>query len=639
MNKFLSVLLIFISIPAFGGLPPTSVQGQSDTSAKTKFAFQVPFNQMTDLGGIKALLETGNLNLLANPSFEHTSFFTGWNIAKTSGTSFGSGLETTEIAAGKQALRITATAAYGTVDQSVTPAVHTASQNFEAACRVYASSGTGVPQICALSSGSEVQCVNVPVTSSWQNVSVNFPAPANGSSAGVRFKTTVADSTSYYVDDCYVGPARNLASGYMATDWTAYTATFSAASGGLNGGSTPTQTGYYRRVGDSMEVYASLQAGGSGIAAGTGDYSISIPSGFTIDTTKVSSNGEQALGSYELLDIGSTRYVGSVIYASTTTIKMAYNVGGYIGSGVPTASWFNAAGDSMSVHFTVPVVGWTSSQAAYKADVTPSSWMGTSSLTGTTASGSYADFGGISGAITTTTSRTLTCSAAASQVGVTCTLPRAGNYQVCWSGAVNSTAAPHGVAVKMVDGSGTVVVGEQSGTVGGVSYGLPAGSCGNYLASAVGSVTFKLQGHTDGTGTMGVFPGSFSVVELDAPMPAPYLIGSVTSGSTSGLHTGMAKISGGTADTNCTSSCTVNSQNGDTWVSSVTRSGTGAYSVNFTAGYFSSAPICVCSSSNAGVQVTQCGPAAESTSSVSVSLYAGASATDGFFRIQCSGPR
>jgi len=69
---------ILITSQCFAGLPPTSVKGQSDSSSIVKFNFQTPNNQITDLGGPKALIETGNDNLLKNPGFEAATVDTGW---------------------------------------------------------------------------------------------------------------------------------------------------------------------------------------------------------------------------------------------------------------------------------------------------------------------------------------------------------------------------------------------------------------------------------------------------------------------------------------------------------------------------------------------------------------------------------
>src|SRR5665213_2385038 len=120
IKKIVSIVL-FVTAginPAFAGLPPTSVQGQYDASAQTKFNFQVPYNQKTDLGGIKALFETGNHNLLTSPSFENTAYSTAWAITTISGA-----VETTVIADGKRSATLTYSSQTGGIAQSVTPSI------------------------------------------------------------------------------------------------------------------------------------------------------------------------------------------------------------------------------------------------------------------------------------------------------------------------------------------------------------------------------------------------------------------------------------------------------------------------------------------------------------------------------------
>lgn len=52
------------------------------------------------------------------------------------------------------------------------------------------------------------------------------------------------------------------------------------------------------------------------------------------------------------------------------------------------------------------------------------------------------------------------------------------------------------------------------------------------------------------------------------------------------------RIEGALVNTTCSSTpCTITSQSG-TWISSITRGGTGAYTVNFVAGTWSTAPYC-----------------------------------------------
>jgi hypothetical protein len=69
-----------------------------------------------------------------------------------------------------------------------------------------------------------------------------------------------------------------------------------------------------------------------------------------------------------------------------------------------------------------------------------------------------------------------------------------------------------------------------------------------------------------------------------------------------------------TSGTCATGTCTISAQTGS-WVSSITRSGTGQYTVNFTAGTFSAAPVC----SWTGTQIPVLGTA--TTSALSINSF------------------
>jgi hypothetical protein len=83
----LTIVLFFIICTlelsfAQGDLSAT-LQGQDSSTKLTVGTIQVPSSQATKTGAINALIETGNANILANPSFEHSTFSTGWSSAVT----------------------------------------------------------------------------------------------------------------------------------------------------------------------------------------------------------------------------------------------------------------------------------------------------------------------------------------------------------------------------------------------------------------------------------------------------------------------------------------------------------------------------------------------------------------------------
>jgi hypothetical protein len=93
----------------------------------------------------------------------------------------------------------------------------------------------------------------------------------------VRFRKLLAVNNDVQIDSLFVGP-QSLSAGVAMQESLPYTPTFSAGWG------TPTSiSAKYRRVGEYLEVTGSFVSGT--VAASLG--SISIPSGLTIDTTKI----------------------------------------------------------------------------------------------------------------------------------------------------------------------------------------------------------------------------------------------------------------------------------------------------------------------------------------------------------------
>jgi hypothetical protein len=133
----------------------------------------------------------------------------------------------------------------------------------------------------------------------------------------------------------------------------------------------------------------------------------------------------------------------------------------------------------------------------------------------------------------------------------------------------------------------------------------------------------------------------FEVIPVTQSSPAPLLAGSVTSNSSGLERVERAHVAGTTRDTRCTSSpCAVVSQSGN-WLT-VTRTSTGLYTLNFTAGTFSSAPSCSINGFASGVSDTMVYAyyAATSTAASVVSRnVSGVALLDSSFDVTCQGPR
>lgn len=145
--------------------------------------------------------------------------------------------------------------------------------------------------------------------------------------------------------DVTIGPA--------VTDWITFTPTG-------NWTTNTTYTGEYRRVGDSAEFQIYLSLSGAPTSA---SLIVNLPSGIVIDTTKVPAATSAAathLGTAHIRDVGSGSYIGIVNYQSTSSVQVQFNGTGNTGSVNQANPITFGANDYISLHFMVPVVGWSS---------------------------------------------------------------------------------------------------------------------------------------------------------------------------------------------------------------------------------------------------------------------------------------
>jgi hypothetical protein len=276
-------------------------------------------------------------------------------------------------------------------------------------------------------------------------------------------------------------------------------------------------------------------------------------------------------------------------------------------------------------------------------------WSGTSTLSATTTSTSQADITtSLSGSVTTSgTPQNITCSAASAQIGVTCTLPSLGSYQVCGSGYMSNSNTPENDQVWLTDGSNVIIDGPQKADVAYTNATSSFKLCAPYTATSL-TPTFKLRGQvSNDTGTYTAT--NFSVTSLTNSMAPPILVGGVTSTGSGQYHMEYLSFGGPGGSvglpSNCsTSPCTIYSQSGG--ISSVTLSSslaTDVYTINFTAGEFSAAPSCNVFISNfAGgnnAVPTQSGATTNTSSAFNfiVTTNAGSNVTAGGY-VQCMGP-
>lgn len=271
-------------------------------------------------------------------------------------------------------------------------------------------------------------------TSGTGTCSATFQTTTNSTQYQLALININASTAAYtlYLDSFVVGP-NSYSVGPAMSDWVAY----SPVIGGQTTAPTPgtsTTYAYWRRVGDSMEIkYDFIQTTAG--SAGSGTYLFPIPSGYTIDATKINVNTNGINGVVGSSSVSNSNYSAAgfaAVARSTDLIIAVYNTNtsnvsvSYIGS----TDWpLSVATTNYSFTAKVPIAGWSSnvlmSNDSNTGPVVASA--GNSNYAAT--SGQPIPFGGIS--IDNTASITLATGRF--------TAPVTGNYTVSASGS-HSTA-------------------------------------------------------------------------------------------------------------------------------------------------------------------------------------------------------
>jgi hypothetical protein len=251
----------------------------------------------------------------------------------------------------------------------------------------------------------------------------------------------------------------------------------------------------------------------------------------------------------------------------------------------------------------------------------------------------------------------LTCSAGNESVGVSFNLPAAGDVLACVSFSHEIQAGSGSVAAwfQVVETPNNAQTILQEGGARIQSYhnmngyiGFPHKVCGTLRFSSAGQKTLRLMYEQTSSGSpnasvivadrntsFGQRDIHWEVYPLNTYQPAPLLIGSVISGSS-----GIERVERAFTLSNCTSSpCALTSQSGG--VSSVTRSGTGAYNINFSPP-FSAQPTCTANCTVVGTIEAFADviiPGTGSVSNVTCRRRDNGAVADAAFAVTCIGPR
>lgn len=476
-------------------------------------------------------------------------------------------------------------------------------------------SGTATHYVRAYD-GTNVQAYQSIISSTtprWNPVT--FPCPQSGTIALQIYAN--ADEPLIAIDVGYIGRSKRVGSTQLTSEWRSYTPTI----GNLGTGSTVTNSGFWRQVGDSMQIIMKVTKDASG-GSGSSAVTFSLPSGYEINTAKLPTTSLQSLGYATDMSSGT---VGSVLYLTSTQV---YLYAMTVGSGQWNGSAFSA-NKQVTLNFTVPIVGWTA-QTIVMPDA--QGWYVDASISGanvglgTTSVSSYSVIGSSSLSMTKASGSAdvqvpcsggnapsgLTCSAGSELFGVAFNIPKSGAYRVCASANhyIDSPAGSINLATtfQLAETSTTsdTILQEGKGKAMSGSI-LMSGdrreyrsvyTCGNFVFSSVGQKVVKLMYETEISGTpdnhyikadgdtiLGQPDVHITVWPLSTQQQA-LLANSVSTTVTNGVKVLTAKVQAVNGST-----CTVSEEDGD-WLGATTPLATGRCTVAINAGTFSATPKC-----------------------------------------------
>ena len=201
-----------------------------------------------------------------------------------------------------------------------------------------------------------------------------FQTASDSTSYRLIFHVTTNTATAYTMrfDNFSVGPQMNRAYGTPVTDWQSYTLVPQGVTTNPTVASNAAANkAMWRRVGDSMEIiynYYHDTGSNTGVATGSGQYLFPLPSGYSIDSSKIyvstdySAGGQAGNASgYSNTGTLSDRLEGHVYAYSTTRLGVCLG-NASVNSTAITSSNFAWGNTTIVVNFQakVPITGWSS---------------------------------------------------------------------------------------------------------------------------------------------------------------------------------------------------------------------------------------------------------------------------------------
>ena len=582
------------------------------------------------LNGNAALVLDPQGGLLVNANFELSAIGASW---VTTGATTAIYSTAAGVYRGAQSASITPTATtspFTLVQDVVTPAGAANTQGNISIYMQVPAVQTNI-QFCARQNGAVISglCVNAINDGVYHNYTI--PVLFGSTSTGVQVQSNgnAVSLTPLYVDNAGLNYGLGNGAGSISidTDWIGYTPVIS----GFSGFTPASNPCYYRRQGADAYIRCNFTSVGTVSAT---VLQIGIPSGLTTAST-IAANTLSGGWSSNI----SNTYFGTVLsQPSVSYINFSISSSGIVGLTPQNAN--AAISNSSIMSFTtgpIPISGWASNTATFSVANANYDWTSyTPTVTGlgtiTGSSFKYRRVGGdleVTGTFTSGTptavlgSFTLPAGLAldANRITIANTTASQGQSVGNFSG---STAAYHAANIVTATGTSTALV-YTSNTLNGAGFLTPSNGSSILSASEPASVYFKVP--ISGWSNVSTVVASLGGVPTVPGLSTPVDTFSVSYGTTN-------------AATNCTSSpCSYLGQIGNV-VSSITRSSTGAYSLNVSKTYSKLActQSMVCSGIGPGVTVSPiwCTGSCSSASFQSVNSVNGA-VCDSYGVLNCVG--
>lgn len=335
--------------------PVIKSKTQMDFTNRNLKEIQTYHNQLTetDLNN-SYLVETGNNNLLNNPSCENVATSLGWSSSVTGSATatFGSATNTNKMFGNKRCIFQCDGGAGGGTCTFYQDVLTKVTQGLVSG-RI-ATSSTSATKFITRVNGVKNQELSA---SSTDESPYYLPEVLGGTSTGVGIQVTATPSqiVTGSFDDMFVG-AENVVSeiGVVGPTYT-WTPTVE----GLGSGSA-TMKGTLKQIGDSLELSIRLRKDTTA-GSGSAEVQISMPSGFTLNVNKMTEAGGSRIGTVYTSNTTTLSASHCFSFAIQTINKIRIICGGssIIGSQI-------LANADLDISITVPVNELASSSTVYR---------------------------------------------------------------------------------------------------------------------------------------------------------------------------------------------------------------------------------------------------------------------------------